>query len=101
MKCVKIVELDEHELVSEKMNVVVSKILEATGVVKTKGLCDSDILSTMLRGRGSLGRHLREVCAENKDCSHIFGCTGTPSLSKRSLLTSCSNASVTMSNKGS
>lgn len=77
MKCVEIVELDEHELVSEKVKVVVSKILEAAGVVKTKGLCDSDILSTMSRGRGRLGRHLGEVCAENKDCSHIFCCTGT------------------------
>lgn len=77
MKCVKVVELDAHELVSKKMNVVVSKILEAAGVVKTKGFCGSDILSAMLRGRGSLGRNLREVCAENKDCSHIFCCTGT------------------------
>lgn len=38
MKCVEIVELDEHESVSEKMNVEVSKILEAAGVVKTKEL---------------------------------------------------------------
>lgn len=61
---------------ARKMNVV-SKILEAVGMAKTKGLCDSDILSTVLRGTGRMGRHLGEVCAKNKDCSHIFCCTGT------------------------
>lgn len=62
------IELDDHELLSYKMNVVVGKVLEAAGMVKTKGLYDSDIQSTLSRGGGRLGWHLGEVCAENKHC---------------------------------
>lgn len=100
MECVEIVELDEHELVSKKMNVVVSKVLEAAGV-RTKGLCDSDILSTILGGIGKLGGIWRSLHREQRLLSYFPLPWDSPSLSKRNLLTPCSNASVTMSNKGS
>lgn len=66
------IELDEHELLSKKINVVVGKVLEAAGMVKTKGLYDSDIQSTLSRVGGRLGWHLGEVCAENKDCYFLL-----------------------------
>lgn len=74
MKCNKVVELDGRELVSKKMKVVVSKVFAAAGMVKG---CMTLMLLTISRGRGALGWHLGEVCAENKDCSRIFHCIGT------------------------
>lgn len=93
------VELDEHEWVSRKMNVVVSEVLEAAGVVKPKGLYDFDILSTISRGRGRRW-HLGEVCAGNKTAG-ISPAPGLPSPQCEDPLAPCSSASMTMSNAGS
>lgn len=78
MKCVEIAGLEEHGLVSKKTNVVVKRVLEAAGMVKSKGLCSCDILLTLLRGKGRQGGIWEEFVQTTKTAITFFTTPGLP-----------------------
>lgn len=51
MKCIEVVGLDEYELVSRKMNVMVNKVFEVVGMVKSMGFYGFDSLLIIFIGR--------------------------------------------------
>lgn len=79
MKCIEVVGLDEHELASRKMNVMVNKVLEAVGMVKSMGLYGSDSLSTISIGRERQGGIWGKSVQRTKTAMMFFTAPGLSS----------------------